>query len=154
MFATHKAQRSDDLGEPSFGSPSNGPRPRILVVESIRSTRELLGLVLEGTYRIDSVGTYEAALHLTDTTQFDAVLMSVNVSDVPSGMEALKKIRGRTGYEDVPIVVVIGPSLDAERAQLRDAGADAFLQMPFVRSELMDLLERCLPDGDSTSSTG
>lgn len=142
MFTTDHTQRTDDLGGPTLSSASNGSQHQILVVEPIRSTRELLGTVLEGTYDIESVATYEEALRRVSSTHFDAILMSMNLTRVRTGTETLKRMRARSGYEDVPIIVFGGPSLDDEQERLGTAGGDEFLRMPFVRSELLDLLSR------------
>lgn len=143
-YPTFEGGPSGKASDPSFESNSGGEPPRVLVVESIRSTRELLGMVLREHYDVESVATYEDALRRTQSVQFDAVLLSVSLSRFQSGVETLRKIRDQEGYADVPILAVTGPNLEKEQHRLREAGGDAFLEMPFVQADLLKLLERHL----------
>jgi CheY-like chemotaxis protein len=56
----------------------------------------------------------------------------------------IEEVRALDSYAETPIIVVVGPSLDEAREQLGRAGGDAFLKMPFVRAELLDVLHEHL----------
>ncbi len=115
--------------------------PRILIVENTQSTRELIGQELQGHYQIQTTATYEQALRHARTVQFDGILMGASLRGVDAGMKLIEAMRSLEGYSEVPIISIIGPSLPEAREQLADAGADDFLRMPFVRSELLDRLQ-------------
>jgi two-component system chemotaxis response regulator CheY len=140
-------------GDRTDGDPAPGDRimsdsspvaPSVLVVESVRSTRELMALVLQRHYRTQTAATYEQALRRARTTSFDAVLMSVTLRGVEAGSAMIEDVRALDGYAEVPIMVVVGPSLDAGKERLAAAGGDGFLRMPFVRSDLLEILHRHL----------
>lgn len=133
---------ADDSG--GLGAARSRDAPRLLVVESIQSTRELMGLVLERCYQTQTAATHEQALRRARGTPFDGVVVSVNLRGVEAGVELLEDLRAVEGYDSVPVIVMIGPSLDEARERLGRAGGDAFLQMPFVRAELFDILRRHL----------
>lgn len=125
-----------------MGAPRMRDASRVLIVESIRSTRELMALVLERYYRTQTAATYEQALRRVQSNRFDGIVMSVNLRGVEAGVEMLEVLRSLEAYETVPIVVIIGPSVDEGREQLSEAGGDGFLRMPFVRSELVETLQQ------------
>jgi two-component system cell cycle response regulator DivK len=118
----------------------------VLVVESIRSTRELMALVLQRHYRTQTAATYEQALRRVRSTQFDGILLSVNLRGVQAGVEMVQELRALDAYTDVPVIAVIGPSLDGDQERLAAAGSDGFLRMPFVRSDLLRVLREHLED--------
>lgn len=128
-------------------TPNPSPAaPSVLVVESVRSTRELMALVLQRHYRTQTAATYEQALRRARSSAFDAVLMSVNLRGVQAGVEMIEDVRALDAYAEVPIIVVVGPSLDGETERLAAAGGDGFLRMPFVRSDLLAVLREHLGD--------
>jgi len=122
-------------------------RPSLLVVEHIRATRELVALVLRGRYRVQTADTYAQALRCVRTTRFEGVLISVTRQGVQAGIEAITALRAQAGDATVPLIVVIGPSLEGVRGQFRAAGGDAFLRMPFGRADLLAVLRDVLPGG-------
>lgn len=128
----------DDANADEYSHPGpSGDAPSVLVVEKVQSTRELMGVVLEQQYRAQTAATYEQALRRARATRFDGVVVSVNLRGTQAGIDLLEEFRSLDAYENVPIIVIIGPTLDVERERLAEAGADDFLRMPFVRSELI-----------------
>jgi CheY-like chemotaxis protein len=128
-------------------------RPSVLVVEHIRATRELMALVLRGRYRVQTADTYAQALRRVQATRYDGVLMSVTLQGLQAGVEAITAVRARAGYAAIPLIVVIGPSLENVRGRLEAAGGDAFLRMPFGRTDLLGTLRDALPEPRSKRRT-
>jgi len=137
----------NDVGsdEQSVSGPSR-IAPKVLVIESVRSTRELMALVLQRHYRTQTAATYEQALRRVRSTQFDGILLSVNLRGVQAGIEMVQELRALDAYADVTVIAVIGPSLDEGQERLAAAGSDGFLRMPFVRSDLLGVLREHLED--------
>lgn len=116
------------------------------MVESIQSTREVIAPVLQRHYRIQTAVTYEQALRRARTTQFDGLVVGVNLCGIETGVEWLEELSAIEGYASVPTIVMIGLSLDKARDRLAEAGGNAFLEMPFVRPDLLAVLRAHLGD--------
>ena len=112
----------------------------LLVVEHIQSTRELLALVLRRRYRVQTAATYEQALRRARATRFDGMLIGVTRGRLQAGVNVIEGLQALQGDADVPLIVVIGPSIEDERGTLVDAGGDGFLRMPFVQADLFWVL--------------
>ena len=108
---------------------------RLLLVEddtmlgsSLKRGLEQLG------HNIEWVEDGEAALLATDTSQFDLMLLDVNLPKV-SGMEVVKKLRGNNN--NMPVLMLT--ALDALEHKVKglDSGADDDLTKPFDFEELL-----------------
>ncbi len=111
---------------------------RVLVVEDHRDTSALLAELLEGEgYRVESVGSGEAALAaLEGAPDVDLLVLDLMLPGM-SGWDVIERLRGRADLRDTPILVLSALSSPSARLRgLRD-GADDYMVKPFLPEELV-----------------
>ncbi len=105
-------------------------------------------------YRVTVAGNGREALEQTSATQFDAILMDVQMPEI-SGLEATRAIRARergTGVR-VPIIALTANAMEGDREQCLAAGMDSYLAKPFEMQDLareLGTLTRAPPRAGAT----
>lgn len=116
---------------------------RILVVDDDAGIRGMLPRMLGDLgHEAIAVASTSEALSALDRGPFDLLILDIML-DKENGWETLRLARERT---QAPALMFSGASMDGE--SLTDAltlGAQAVLQKPFERAELVSALERLLP---------
>lgn len=133
---------------PRPSSPSVAVAPiapcRVLVVDDEPLVRERLERTLKGMgHRVESArGGWEAIDRFSATREgFDVVFLDVVMPDL-NGRDVLQALRQLT--PTVRVVVTSGFAQEGDVQAMLDAGAQAFLQKPFLTSALMQTLSEAL----------
>ena len=108
---------------------------RILLVED----DDMLGSSLkrglsEASHTVEWVEDGESAILATDTSQFDLMLLDVNLPKL-SGIEVVKKLR--QSNKNVPVLMLTAMDTLDYKVKGLDAGADDYLTKPFDFEELL-----------------
>jgi DNA-binding response OmpR family regulator len=108
---------------------------RILVVEDDPAIAFLVETILEThKYVVDVASDGQAGLDLSDTYEYDAILLDVTLPK-KDGVSVCREIRARG--KSVPILLLTALDSPADRTKGLDAGADDYLGKPFDRHELL-----------------
>jgi CheY-like chemotaxis protein len=118
---------------------------KIMLVEDDHTMRSLLKTLLEmeGFEVTFGPGHAEALLEALREAKPDLLVMDVHLAGGISGIDLLDSIR--QDEELQPTRVVITSGMNYEEAALA-AGADGFLQKPYMVDDLLDLVHRTLPN--------
>ena len=125
---------------------------RILIVDDDEELVELLGDVFIKDARFDVRTTnngFDAGM-LVKEFRPDVVVLDVMLPDI-NGKEVCQRVRSDSSLDSVKIICISGMVEQDKVADLRDAGADEFIQKPFSVDKLLerscDLLdiERVVP---------
>jgi DNA-binding response OmpR family regulator len=123
---------------------SRRSRPSALVVEDDDLTAHLLQLLLRNAgYAVSRASTGQAAqAYVARSRPLDLVTLDGKLPDV-SGPDVLDFIRAASGWEDVPVLMVTGSSID-EQDLARALGWNdvTYLSKPFTPLELSEVIER------------
>jgi two-component system KDP operon response regulator KdpE len=107
---------------------------RILIVEDDLSLRRSLRATLAALeFSIAEASTGEEALMLLHGSQFDAVLMDINMPGI-GGVETCRRIR-RT-HPLLPVLMLTVRDSEDDKVEALDAGADDYVTKPFQIREL------------------
>ena len=109
----------------------------VLVVEDHADTRALYLAVLrdEGLLGVGA-GTGMAAMELTRTARFDAIVIDRGLPDM-DGLELCAKLREQEGGENAALIILSG------RSPVRDdASCDAYLVKPVTPDQLLAVLQQ------------
>ena len=122
----------------------------VLVVEDDAAAARALQTCLEVTgYSVVTAGHGAQALRLAVLRPFDVVLLDLGLPDM-HGREICERLRQ---WSEIPVVVISGSrSLDDKIAML-DAGADQYLEKPFLPGELLARLRATLRRARGTKTT-
>lgn len=119
--------------------------PTILIVENEVSNRILIERVLSTRgYRCVSAANGREALDILDHEQVDLILTDLSMP-VLDGYRTTQLIRARPGLTNVPIVAVTAFALTDEGEAAKQIGCTEYLTKPFKPRQLLEVIERLLP---------
>lgn len=94
-------------------------------------------------YRVVVAQDGEEAVELAERHHPDIVLMDIQMPNV-DGLEATRRIRQRSGPEQLPIVALTALAMPGDRELCLEAGADEYLSKPVGLHELHTVIQRRL----------
>ena len=107
---------------------------RVLVVEDEPEIRNIVRVLLEAEgYRVAEAATAARAEIAARTEKPDLVLLDLGLPD-GDGVAVVRRIRA---WSPVPIVVLSARTLEEQKIQALDAGADDYVIKPFSAPELL-----------------
>jgi len=127
-------------------------KPAILVVDDDASLRELITLRLEANgFRVEAVGSGEAALAQLSVTRPDAVLTDMQMAGI-DGMALFRAIHARDPALPVIVLTAHGSIPDAVAATQQ--GLFGYLTKPYDAPTLVSLLKRATQLAGGSSDSG
>lgn len=109
-------------------------KPFILIVEDDEAIKHLITTTLETqNYRFHTAGNGSQAIIEAVSHNPDIVILDLGLPDI-DGINIIKKIRS---WSTMPIIVVSARSMDQDKIEALDAGADDYLTKPFSVEELL-----------------
>lgn len=124
-------------------------RPRLLVVEADAETRLRVQYLLRREVRSDVATTAAEALRMAHDMAYDGLILGRHLAD-DRGRQVMERLRSRSTYQAVPIVVLVDSAQSGDGESLLDAGFDACVTRPPQREELMAVLSRLLDEVTDT----
>jgi two-component system sensor histidine kinase RpfC len=118
----------------------------ILIADDNRTNQRVVAKILERAgHRSTVVGNGEEALDALEQSDFDLVLMDVNMP-VMNGLEATKLYRFTAlGLPHVPIIALTADITPEVAQRCHEAGMDACLTKPIEPLRLLEVIERMVP---------
>ena len=125
--------------------------PRILMIEDDETTSALVrhrlerdGMEVEqharGSDAMEILARDDAA------GEYDLVLLDMKLPGA-DGFEILRELRGRAGWQDVPVVMLTGMGREDDIVRAFDFGASDYVLKPFSPAELLARVNRLLRTG-------
>ena len=132
--------------------PGKG-QPTILVVENEVSNRILIERVLStrGYYCLTASNGREA-LEILDRERVDLILTDLSMP-VLDGYRTMQLIRARPELANVPIVAVTAYALNDENEAAMQIGCNEYLTKPFKPRQLLEVVDRLLPQRQEKRET-
>ncbi|MDX2225734.1 MAG: response regulator [Verrucomicrobiae bacterium] len=93
---------------------------------SAQNGREGLGLVAQGA------------------TPPDLIVLDINMPEM-DGLEFLRQLRGLTGFEALPVVLLSADSGRRSAEDLKGLGAQRFVSKPFTEQQILEVVMDLLP---------
>ena len=124
---------------------------QILVVEDEAPIRQLLRTTLEAEgYVVHEAGTAREGETLAGNRRIDLFLVDLGLPD-GDGTALIRRLRSWTQR---PVIVISARSLEQQKVEALDAGADDYLTKPFGVAELHARLRVALRHAAQTAQTG
>ncbi len=112
--------------------------PHILFADDESDIRELVQLMLQAAgFRVSTADNAADVLRLVTTERFDALLFDYWMREA-TGIELCRQIR--TFDQSTPILICSGAVAPADREAAALAGAQGYLEKPFVLDDLIRAL--------------
>ena len=119
-------------------------KPRLLVVDDDKSSRDIVNLFLRDICDIDSVDNGVSAIQKTEEKQYNVILMDIGLGREMNGLEAAKKIRENSKYESVPIIAVTAYAMKGDKEEFLNSGCSHYLAKPFESATIKELIKNVL----------
>ena len=139
VYTTDNTRRKEAAGRVT--QPED--RPTILVVDDNADLRSFIGTLLEGEYRILTACNGEEGLEKASRELPDLVVSDV-MMPVMSGLELCSALKGQLATSHIPVILLTAKSLEDQRAQGYDSGADAYISKPFSERVLLSRIGNLL----------
>jgi class 3 adenylate cyclase/CheY-like chemotaxis protein len=126
--------------------PFSGGNGRVLVVDDIRSNRDLLSrrLLHDGHQVFTAESGLSALIRLAEH-EFDLVLLDILMPDM-NGIEVLSRLKAERRWRHIPVIMISGLNEVDAVVRCIEAGADDYLLKPFnpvlLRARINSSLER------------
>ena len=111
------------------------PKPRILVVEDEVFLRGHLARVLSDEYIVDTAGNGTEALESVTRSPPVLVVTDIVMPDL-DGIELVKALRNTEATRMIPVLLISGQAIQAQRIEGYKEGADGYLSKPYTEQEL------------------
>ena len=117
-------------------------RPRILIVENDSASIDIIRLFLKDLCDVEFTDSGEKAFQLVNESDYDLILMDINLGKGMSGTETTKEIRKIDRYKNIPIVAITGFAMRGDREEFLKAGCTHYLSKPFSRGKITRLIQQ------------
>ena len=136
-------------------STSHGMRQkRVLHVEDTDRTSDLVFYFLRATHDVDNEKTGEAALARILENEYDYIILDLDLGPGMSAYEFAGFVREIEGYRRVPIIALAAYHSRKDVEECIQAGCTAFLSKPFLKSDLLHLMEELIGKVPGANRTG
>lgn len=117
------------------------PKQRILIIEDEERISRFIGRILKANgYDVLSAGNALQSISLIHTGSPDLAILDLGLPDM-DGLELLKVIRA---FSLIPILVVSARTMERDKVDALDAGADDYITKPFGSNELLARIRTAL----------
>ena len=121
-----EAELDNIEGDPEFGSD----KPLVLVIDDNRDIREMVGELLNPDYNVITAGNGSEGLRKAAKYVPDLVICDV-MMPVMDGLECCRRLKQEPVTSHIPVLMLTACSMDEQRVQGYDNGADGYLSKPF-----------------------
>lgn len=105
-------------------------RPIVLVIDDNSDIQKLVGELLNDDYNIITASNGRDGVRMAARYVPDLIICDV-MMPVMDGMECCRRIKGEVSTSHIPVLMLTACSMDEQRAQGYDSGADGYLSKPF-----------------------
>lgn len=113
-----------------------------LYVEDQIDSQILFKVQMRDLKDIEFANSFEKAIPLLKSKQFDLIVMDINLQGEYNGLDAMRAIKRMPGYTNTPIIAVTAYILPGDRERFIKAGFHDFISKPVLRDKLETVIER------------
>lgn len=127
----------------SAPAESSDNRPQVLVVDDSDDIRTYISSLLSDRYAIISAADGSEGLRMAVERVPDLIVSDV-MMPVMDGLEMCRRVKGETATSHIPVLMLTARTLEEQRAEGYDCGADAYITKPFSGKVLVSRVENLL----------
>ena len=121
------------------------PKPRIIIVDDDRDTRELLALALESeNFEVECVANGLRLISSLQLRRPHAILLDVNMSWI-DGFELCRAVKKNEQFRDIPVIFISGRGEPEDKRRGQEAGAADYFVKPLELNKLVDRIREVIP---------
>lgn len=123
----------------------SGVQRKLLVVEDNRETQLIIKALLRNKYITQVVDNVTDAISHLSKTDFDLVLLDLNLNGDGNGKTLLMKIREEGKSHLIPVIIITAYDLKPEDEKYFSENANGYIPKPFNKKVLLQTVEKLLP---------
>lgn len=121
------------------------PKPRIIIVDDDRDTRELLALALESeNFEVECVANGLRLIASLQLRRPHAILLDVNMSWI-DGFELCRAVKKNEQFRDIPVIFISGRGEPEDKRRGQEAGAADYFVKPLDLNKLVQRIREVIP---------
>jgi len=129
------------LIEPYLSDESKNAK--ILVVEDDEMSVDMIKIVIKDFCEYDVVSSGEKALKKVREKNYSIILMDIGLRGM-SGLDAVKRIREISGYENTPMIAVTAYAMEGDKEKFLNGGCTDYISKPFKIKDFQELIKKYL----------
>lgn len=110
-------------------------KPIVLVIDDNKDIQQLVGELLNADYNIITASNGKDGIKMATRYVPDLIICDV-MMPVMDGLECCRRIKSEVSTSHIPVLMLTACSMDEQRAQGYDSGADGYLSKPFSSTVL------------------
>ncbi len=120
-------------------------KPKIIIVDDDRETRELLALALQmEDFEVSQAANGLRLISTLHVDQPDLILLDVNMSWI-DGFELCRAVRKNEDFKDIPVIFISARSSSADVKRGIEAGAADYFTKPIELQTLIARIKELVP---------
>jgi len=123
----------------------SGVQRKLLVVEDNRETQLIIKALFRNKYYTQVVDNVTDAISHLSKTDFDLVLLDLNLNGDGNGKTLLMKIRKEEKSHLIPVIIITAYDLKPEDEKYLSENANGYIPKPFNKKVLLQTVEKLLP---------
>ncbi|MDE7120473.1 MAG: substrate-binding domain-containing protein, partial [Muribaculaceae bacterium] len=110
--------------------PADSDKPLVLIIDDNKDIQKLVGTLLASDYSIITASNGKDGVKMAARYVPDLIICDV-MMPVMDGLECCRRIKNEVSTSHIPVLMLTACSLDEQRVQGYDSGADGYLAKPF-----------------------
>lgn len=135
-FVSEATEPINSLGKRATSPDTPIDRPVVLIVDDNDDVLSYLCTLLGDAYEVRTANNGQVGYDLAMKEVPDAIVSDV-MMPVMDGLEMCRRLKAETATCHIPIIMLTARSLEEQRAEGYDCGADAYLTKPFSGNVLV-----------------
>jgi len=123
----------------------SGVQRKLLVIEDNRETQLIIKALFRNKYDTQVVDCVTDAISYLSKTDYDLILLDLNLHGEGNGKSLLMKIRTEEKSHLIPVIIITAYDLKPEDEKFFDENADGYIPKPFNKKVLLQTVEKLLP---------
>jgi CheY-like chemotaxis protein len=115
---------------------------RCLYIEDQIDSQILFKVQMKDLKSIQFAASFEEALPLLETHDFDFIVMDINLQGEYNGLDALRVINQMPRFENVPVIAVTAYVLPGDKDKFIATGFTDFISKPIFREKMLESLKK------------
>jgi CheY-like chemotaxis protein len=131
------------MSEPNNNSDR---KPLLLLVENDQPSRDVVKIFLRNVCSIEFAVNAQEALEKTKSSQYDIILMDINLGKGMNGLELTSQIKKDTRYANTPVIALTAYAMAGDKENFLAAGCTHYISKPFDKATLIELINNIMND--------
>jgi PAS domain S-box-containing protein len=115
---------------------------RCLYIEDQVDSQILFKVQMKDLKNIQFATSFEEALPLLESNEYDFIIMDINLQGEYNGLDALKVIHQIPSLQKIPVIAVTAYVLPGDKEKFISTGFTDFISKPIFRDKLLESLKR------------